>query len=78
MEEVEEAALKARKKDIAEMLTDARIETAKKLVQLAKKKAWISDSEFKKMATPLKKKEPLPKPQLESIKARMKSKTLSN
>jgi hypothetical protein len=70
---VEEAALAARKKNIAKLVSEARLDASKKIVQLAKKKAWISDSEFKKLATALKrKKEPLKTTDLEMLQKKMR------
>ena len=75
LEPIEEAALKAKKKDIAEVVTQSRLEASEKLVQLAKKQDWITDSDFKKMAETLKKKkEPLSADALESIRKKMEQK----
>ena len=72
VEEVEAAATKARKKDVAAAGVDARVEASKALLDMAKKNGWLGVTDTTKMEKAIRKGDPLSTKDLQTIRKKLR------
>ena len=72
VEALEDAAAKARKKDIAEAGEEARAEVSKKLLALAKENQWLGVTDSAKMEKTVDKGDPLSSKDIKVIRGKLK------